>query len=586
MANVIQIKRGSGAPTTAKIGNHDGELAYDKTNHCLYINNGGTIEKIGAGTAATLSTARTISLSGAATGTATSFNGSSNISIPVTEVKEKCLSWGGTNKIGEVGPLSCAMSYLHSANRLQFADPAGIDVGYSTDGGATWVNYGATDEQKVNFVSGRDQQFFLGKRTTASTGTTDEKLRITVRAADCGFYTKLRTVLFYVRTAGSTRLKVLIEYAKRMDEANFTSTLGTYTLDGQSGWNAIPVPGWNFGGSTTQTSNTGAVRFTIYYADTPFENQNASVLEMLFFGETYWSYPSEMARSGHLYKWDYQQNAIFPGTVTATKFIGPADSLSTSRNLQVNLASTSKASFNGAADASIGVTGILPIANGGTGASTVATARTNLAVPGLKSDGSYVGLTLPEGDDGSWIRTTKNGIIPYQSGGYSRLGTTTWPFSSMITQYLSINYERNVGNIYLQAVTPYGTRAWSVTPSWQCSYNGGFCLHQYNYDTGDWQSAIDIDHDSNMALDGKITAKNIDCGSVNATAPSGGGTSQISVSFSKTFASTPQVVAVAKTSVPGSCSCGITNSSTTGFTLNFYRTSNTTTTVSWVAIGS
>lgn len=582
MANVIQIKRGSGAPTTAKIGDHDGELAYDKTNHCLYINNGGTVEKIGAGSAATLSTARTISLSGAVTGTATSFNGSSNISIPVTEVKEKYLSWGGTNKIETVGPLSCAMSYLHSANRLQFAKPAGIDIEYSTDGGTTWVDYEATDAQKVNFVSGLGDVFYLGK-VTSGTSSIDNKLRITVRAADCGVYTKLRTVLFNVSTDETPKLSVQIKTAKRMDETNFTSTIGTYTL---SGWNAIPIAGWAFGGSTTQTSNTGAVQFTIGYASEPAASQYGQVLDMLFFGETYWSYPSEMARSGHLYNWDYQQNAIFPGTVTATKFIGSADSLSTSRSLQVNLASTSKASFDGSADASIGVTGVLPIANGGTGGSTVATARTNLAVPGLKSDGTYVGLTLSEGDDGSWIRTTQNGIIPYKSGGYSQLGTATWPFSSMITQYLSINYKKNEGDIYLQAVTPYGTRAWSITPSWQCSYNGGFCLHQYNYDTGDWQSAIDIDHDSNMRLDGKITAKNIDCGTVIATAPSGGGTSAISVSFSKTFASTPQVVAVAKTSVPANCHCGITGSSTTGFTLNFYRNSNTATSVSWIAIGS
>ena len=61
--------------------------------------------------------------------------------------------------------------------------------------------------------------------------------------------------------------------------------------------------------------------------------------------------------------------------------------------------------------------------------------------------------------------------------------------------------------------------------------------------------------------------------------------SAISVSFSKTFASTPQVVAVAKTSVPANCHCGITGNSTTGFTLNFYRNSNTATTVSWIAIG-
>jgi hypothetical protein len=46
------------------------------------------------GSAATLTTARTISLSGAATGTATSFNGSVNITIPVTDLNASNLSSG------------------------------------------------------------------------------------------------------------------------------------------------------------------------------------------------------------------------------------------------------------------------------------------------------------------------------------------------------------------------------------------------------------------------------------------------------------------------------------------------------------
>ena len=48
---------------------------------------------------------------------------------------------------------------------------------------------------------------------------------------------------------------------------------------------------------------------------------------------------------------------------TATK----ANQLTTARNIQTNLASTAAASFNGTANVTPGVTGILPIANGGTG---------------------------------------------------------------------------------------------------------------------------------------------------------------------------------------------------------------------------
>lgn len=591
MANVIQIKRGSGAPTTAKIGNHDGELAYDKTNHYLYINNGGTIEKIRAGATDTLVTARTISLSGGVTGTATSFNGSSNISIPVTSIKEKYLEWGGKNWAGSVDPLSAAMSCIHSANRLQFAKPAGIDIEYSTDGGTTWVDYGATDAQKINFVSGLTWPFYLGK-VTSGTSSINNKLRITVRAADCGLYTLLRTILINISTKGNTKLSVQIKWAWRMEESDFTINGGTYTLSGWSGWNSIPVEGgWAFGGSTTQTSNRGAVQLTIGYAGTPKASQYGVIQNLLLFGDNAWSFPSEMARSGHLYKWDYNQNAIFPGTITASRFIGSADTLTNSRTLQVNLASTSSVSFNGSANASIGVTGVLPIANGGTGGSTAATARTNLSAPGLKSDGSYTGLTLSDGSDSEWIRTTQKGLIPYEAGGISQLGTLLWPFSECHVKQMYSNREvltyqsTKSGYQYISCYNPSGILTWSITAMDEESNTGGFTLHQYTT-SGSWKSCITADRSSNLSIGGKITAKNIDCGKTTLTAPSGGGTVSQRIPFNKTFPSIPQVVAVPLTSVPGTCTCGCGSIDNEGFTLYFYRTGNTATGISWIAIGS
>lgn len=66
-------------------------------------------------------------------------------------------------------------------------------------------------------------------------------------------------------------------------------------------------------------------------------------------------------------------------TLAATNFkghlAGNADSatkLSTARTVQTNLASTTSASFDGSANVTPGVTGILPVANGGTGASSLA----------------------------------------------------------------------------------------------------------------------------------------------------------------------------------------------------------------------
>lgn len=36
----------------------------------------------------------------------------------------------------------------------------------------------------------------------------------------------------------------------------------------------------------------------------------------------------------------------------------------------------------------------------------------------------------PDGNTSNWIRTTVNGLIPYQSGGASALGTSSWPFAN------------------------------------------------------------------------------------------------------------------------------------------------------------
>ena len=57
--------------------------------------------------------------------------------------------------------------------------------------------------------------------------------------------------------------------------------------------------------------------------------------------------------------------------------------LKNARTIQTNLASTSTASFDGTANITPGVTGILPITNGGTGANNRKTAITNLGVFGL-----------------------------------------------------------------------------------------------------------------------------------------------------------------------------------------------------------
>lgn len=88
-----------------------------------------------------------------------------------------------------------------------------------------------------------------------------------------------------------------------------------------------------------------------------------------------------------------------------------------------------------------------------------------------------------------------------------------------------------------------------------------------------------------MEVDGSLIAGNIAHGSVSITPTANTPTSK-SVSFGKTFPSTPNVIISAETSVPGSTvlECGATNISTTGFTAWVYRTNTTATVLHWIAI--
>lgn len=79
----------------------------------------------------------------------------------------------------------------------------------------------------------------------------------------------------------------------------------------------------------------------------------------------------------------------------------------------------------------------------------------------------------------------------------------------------------------------------------------------------------------------------VERGSVSGlVAPSAGGVISGSGSFTAgRFTVAPTVTITVNSSVPQNCAVGINNVTTTGFTFYFYRTNNTSTSVSWIAVG-
>ena len=274
----------------------------------------------GSATSATkLKTARTIALGTGATGTATSFDGTSNITIPVTDVKESYLSWGGKNLVGSVSPIGASLSSEHSANRLAYLNPAAVKVEYSNDAGSTWTDSGLGNSAKINFVT-TSSSIGVGSNSTV---TTNHRTRVTLTAQNgtTGYvYTKPRKMLINVSTAGHG-LTVTIEAKTGVSGASWVA-LGTYDLNGWSGWNDIPMTISTFGGGTTQTGNYWYMRLTFATTsiNSNYTTTKSSIVGMRLFGDTCWTRTSNMGETGHLYSYDANQNAIFPADVKATSF--------------------------------------------------------------------------------------------------------------------------------------------------------------------------------------------------------------------------------------------------------------------------
>lgn len=294
----------------------------DITNDSNFVTSSGTVAK-----ANQLTTARTIGISGGATGTATSFNGTANISIPITDVKDAYVTWGGKNLTSNVTPddMGCIDEFGH--NKLAFLPAECIEIKYSTDGGSTWTDYGASDANKVKMVSTAGPGFYVGGSTNNATASNIANLKLRVRIAagptsGGKVYTAAKKILINVSTQGCSGNKVDIKYrtiANYKAGTETWTTVGTYDVAGGSGWNSIPFA-YTFGGSfTSQTSQMGQIEFVFYSSGLgTWGLKKLSAIDFRMIGSTNWTMPSEMARAGHLYTVDENQNATFPANVSVT----------------------------------------------------------------------------------------------------------------------------------------------------------------------------------------------------------------------------------------------------------------------------
>lgn len=260
-----------------------------------------------------------------------------NTYVNKNEQYEANLKWGGGNFADSFGPIDGAMIPELGANRFAFGNPKGITIEYSNDGGNTWKDYGADPVSKGRLLSD-GYPFIIGK--VKSSTPANDMLRITIDTSTktgINCYTILNKFVIQIGTQGSAGCYCTIQKALQSTPTKFLNVVSKVNISGWTGYNVINVPDIITYGND-ENFQYGRLRFIFGSTGNDTSYSGLAIFNIYAFGGVGWNTPSYMAKNGHLYNYNYKQDATFPANVTATNFIG---------TLQGNASSATKASQDG-----------------------------------------------------------------------------------------------------------------------------------------------------------------------------------------------------------------------------------------------
>ena len=245
----------------------------------------------------------------------------SGVKLLTGSAQEAYLAWGGQNLASNSSPIDAILEPLLGANRLAFLSPDAINIEYSQDGGATWLNYNATDAQKVSLFcgGGNYSNFYLGgnSSTDPSIDRTPWRLRITISVIGYSLYCQFIKFLIYTTDVGNTTYCLLQgrKYSDYQNNVDTWVTFQTARIAGRSGWNTINHPN---GIILPHAAYYAQLRFEFYMTSQGTTGRASIISRIEGFAHKCWDAPSNMANYGSIYSYDWQQNVTFPAQVTAT----------------------------------------------------------------------------------------------------------------------------------------------------------------------------------------------------------------------------------------------------------------------------
>lgn len=307
-----------------------------------------------AATATKLAAAKTIALSGGATGTATSFDGSDNITIPVTAINPSTLSTAVPVSKGGTGVATLASGQVVVGNGTGAVTTRPIDT--------------APEEDSTDLItSGAVHAALATKLNSNANAASATKLQT---ARTIGLSGVTATPQSFNGEANITIPITAVPTTLLTGDINIDKLVGTLPVSkGGTGVNTLTA-GQALIGNGTNGVTTRAI-------DTQAGGTSNS---------------TSLITSGAV-------NAGLATKLGATANAASASKLATKRTLITSLSSTAYAQFDGSEGVTLGIQGTLPIANGGTGASTAIAANKNLLTAGNANMAPVTDLpsSYPEG---------------------------------------------------------------------------------------------------------------------------------------------------------------------------------------------
>lgn len=193
-------------------------------------------------------------------------------------------------------------------NMLFGFDAPYIDIEYSKDGGATWLDYGFSDFEKKSYFVQERMNLFLGKANTPALNEaqgTNSQLRVTLTGER---YCLINQFVIEVSTLGN-KLVCDIEICKSGQEA-WTTLCSNFELKGWSGYNSIHT-------ANTLFNTNDKLRFTFRQTAVNANYFSAIISRIMGYGESmyHWykvrPFVQRMLKHDHAYTLDGNGIATF-----------------------------------------------------------------------------------------------------------------------------------------------------------------------------------------------------------------------------------------------------------------------------------